>query len=89
MSWSVKCPLHKHENLSLDSQDPPEMGKTGIPAPERQRQVAPGTHWPVTLAAVGLDSVRDRVLKTMMKGLEDGSAVKRIKRARVRVPVPT
>lgn len=87
MFQSVKCPLHEQENLSLDSQNPPEnLGKTGIPALERWRQVAPGTHWPVTLASVG---VRDRALKTMMKGLEDGSAVKTIEGARVWVPVPT
>lgn len=55
MSRSVKCPLHEQENLNLDSQDPPEnLGKTGIPALERRRQVAPGTHWPVTLASVGV-----------------------------------
>lgn len=69
MSWSVKCPLHKHENLSLDSQDPPEnLGKTGIPALERQRQAAPGTHWPVTLATVGVRFSERPCLKNYDEG---------------------
>lgn len=38
----MKCPVHKRENLSLDSQDPPEnLGKTVMPTLERLRQVAP------------------------------------------------
>lgn len=47
MSLSVKCPLHKRESLSLDSQHPPKnLAKTVIPSQERWRQVVPWSSRP-------------------------------------------